>query len=330
MYSLLKTALWPGLEVLLTRVMALTLLLACQAFAANDKADDKATGFVKVAPDVWVMHGPLELPNPQNRGFMNNPGLVKTSAGLVIIDPGSSVQVGRRVLAAARAVSTQPVVAVFNTHVHGDHWLGNQAIREAWPKAVIYAHPEMIREIADGEGKYWVELMDRLTEGATRGTEVVAPDRAVNDGDVIIIGDKHFRLYHYGHVHTKTDLMIEVVESQTIFLGDNVLAKRLPRMTDGSFSGSLRAIDEILKRPATTWVPGHGPTGGRDMVKAYRRYLQAVYDAAKKAFDEDLDSSDVLRFSRPATRAFSDWAGYEDELPRHGAQAYAEIEAAEF
>ncbi|MDB4576071.1 hypothetical protein N9112_03855, partial [bacterium] len=48
--------------------------------------------FEKVADNTWVMHGPREMPNPQNKGFMNNPGIVKTSAGLVMIDPGSTVQ----------------------------------------------------------------------------------------------------------------------------------------------------------------------------------------------------------------------------------------------
>ena len=30
--------------------------------------------FEQVDGNTWVMHGPRELPNPENKGFMNNPG----------------------------------------------------------------------------------------------------------------------------------------------------------------------------------------------------------------------------------------------------------------
>jgi len=286
--------------------------------------------FKKVAKNVWVMHGPLEQPNPDNKGFMNNPGVVKTSAGLVIIDPGSSLQTGEMVLAAAKKISNDAVVAVFDTHVHGDHWLGNQAILEAYPNVKIYAHPEMIKEVNAGEGDHWVALMETLTKGATKGTKVIAPNTAVKHGDVIKIGQTHFRIYHYGQAHTKTDIMIDVVEDKTVFLGDNVLADRIPRMSDGSFQGSINACDKILEVNASTWVPGHGPTGSSDIIKNYRHYLSLIYAAAKKAFDDDLDSSDVIAISRKTTTAYKGWAGYDDELGKHGAQAYEEIEAAEF
>ncbi len=308
----------------------IVLLISLPALAASNTHT-----FKKVNDNVWVMHGPLEHPNPENKGFMNNPGVVKTSKGLVVVDPGSSVQTGEMVLNAIKnisdkSISGKPVVAVFNTHVHGDHWLGNQAIKAAYPDVKIYGHPEMIKEVEEGEGESWVALMDRLTEGATKGTKVIAPDHAVNDGDTIQVGNTHFRIHHYGQAHTKTDIMIEVVEDKTVFLGDNVLADRIPRMVDGTFQGNINACDKILDVGATTWVPGHGPTGGVETVKNYRQYLSLVYAAAKQAFDNDLDSSDVIAISQKTTKAFSAWSGYEEELGTHGAQAYAEIEEAEF
>jgi ribonuclease BN (tRNA processing enzyme) len=47
---------------------------------------------------------------------------------------------------AAEKITNKPIVAVFNTHVHGDHWLGNQAIVERYPAVKIYAHPNMIEQ----------------------------------------------------------------------------------------------------------------------------------------------------------------------------------------
>ena len=286
--------------------------------------------FEKVAENTWVIHGPLDMPNPANQGFMNNPGVVLTSEGAVIVDPGSSLQSGEMVLRMLKDVTDQPVVAVFNTHIHGDHWLGNQAIRAAYPNVPIYGHTEMLAMIKDGAGDTWVELMDKLTEGATKGTLVVGPDKALNHGDTIKVGNKTFRIHHHGQAHTRTDLMIEVVEDSVVFLGDNVTTNRIPRMTDGNFTGNINSVDRILEVEATTWIPGHGNTGDTAMVKGYREYLAAVYASAKQAFDADMDSSDVKPIALKATAAYKDWSGYEDEIGPHGAQAYMEVEAAEF
>jgi len=89
-------------------------------------------------------------------------------------------------------------------------------------------------------------------------------------------------------------------------------------------------VDKISEVDASTWVPGHGPTGDATILKAYRDYLQAVYSSAEKAFNDDLDSSDVKTISLQATTPYKDWSGYDDELGPQGAQAYMEVEAAEF
>ena len=75
----------------------------------------------QVTENVYVIHGPLGMPNPENQGFMNNPAFVITNDGIVIIDPGSSVQTGEMLLRVMAKISDKPVIAVFNTHIHGDH-----------------------------------------------------------------------------------------------------------------------------------------------------------------------------------------------------------------
>ena len=177
--------------------------------------------FEQVAENSWVIHGPLGHPTVENQGFMNNPGMVVTRAGVVLVDPGSSVLAGEMVLRMVKKVTDAPVVATFNTHVHGDHWLGNQAIRAAYPDAPIYAHPNMVSEAESGKGDQWRLLIERQTEGLTRRTRVELPDQLLNHGDELRIGDHTFRIHHYGQAHTNSDMMVEVVEEGVVFLGDN-------------------------------------------------------------------------------------------------------------
>ena len=284
----------------------------------------------QIAKNAWVIHGPTEMPSAENQGFMNNPGFVLTEKGVVIIDPGSSVQAGEMVLRVLNKITKKPVLAVFNTHIHGDHWLGNQAIKKAFPSATIYGHPKMLQAINDGDGDMWLSLMDNLTEGATKGTTVTPPTHKTDHGDVLKIDNKHFKIHHYGHNHTHSDIMIEVIEDKIIFLGDNVLADRIPRMSDGNFKGVMHAIDEIIKVDATVWVPGHGKTNGKSMLKDFHNYLSSVYETARKAFDNDMDSSDVKSLLLKSTAKYKKWSGYDDQIGKHGAQAYMEVESWSF
>ena len=322
----------------LSSLLFVVLLSACSPSSEQSTSnkteaaasDDFPYIFEQITSNTWVIHGPRELPNPQNKGFMNNPGVVKTSSGMVIIDPGSTVQIVEHVLKEVKKISDSPVVAVFNTHIHGDHWLANQAIKAAYPEVKIYGHPEMLVEIENGEGERWVNTMNTLTEGASLGTEVVAPNLTTDNADVIKVGDTEFKIHHYGISHTKGDIMIEVVGSSVIFLGDNVLSLRIPRTSDGQFQGNIATINTILESDIKTYIPGHGPTGDKAMVETYLNYLVQVYAAAKKAFEDDLDSSDVITISEETTAAYKDWFGYDELLGPQGAQAYGEIEAAEF
>ncbi len=325
----IKTLIKPVKAFFIPAVLTVCAITAT-ATTADTGVNDFPYAFEKVATNTWVMHGPRELPNPQNKGFMNNPGFVKTSAGLVIIDPGSTLQVGEHVLTEIKKVSDQGIVAIFNTHIHGDHWLANQAIKAAYPEVKIYGHTEMLAEIKDGEGDNWVNLMDNMTEGASKGTIVVGPNKAVNNTDAIKVGDTEFKIHHFGVAHTKTDIMIEVVENSVVFLGDNVLSLRIPRTTDGTFAGNIATIKTILESPIKTYVPGHGPTGDKTMVEYYLNYLTLVYKAAQKTFADDLDSSDVFTITKETTTAYKDWHGYDDLLGPQGAQAYSEVEEAEF
>ena len=285
----------------------------------------------RVADGIYVIHGPRELPNPKNQGFMNNPGFVVTSKGIVLLDPGSSVQSGEMVLRVARKLSDRPVVAVFNTHVHGDHWLGNHAVRAAHPEVPIYGHPNMIELIEAGDGQNWVELMERLTEGKTRGTKVVGPNKTVNHGDEFRIGEHTFRIHYYGKAHSTSDIMVEIVEASVTFLGDNGLNQRLGRVDDGDIQGNIQALTKILETDSSVYVPGHGPSGDRGAVpEAYRRYLETLYASVKRYYDEGLSDFEMKAQVAEALKDYADWSGFDEELGKHISLTYLQIEEAEF
>ena len=65
------------------------LLVAGAAYALQKAAPLRGEWIPEqVAPGVYVIHGPTELPSPSNQGFMNNPAFIVTDEGVVVIDPG--------------------------------------------------------------------------------------------------------------------------------------------------------------------------------------------------------------------------------------------------
>ena len=284
----------------------------------------------KVAEDTYVIHGPLGLPSPENQGFMNNPAFIVGDTGVVVVDPGSSVQVGEMLLERIERVTDKPVVAVFNSHIHGDHWLGNQAIRARYPEVPIYGHERVGPKIISGVGTQWIQLMLELTEKATAGTKIVKPDHPVKDGDVIKAAGLTFRIYNNDKAHTDTDIMVLVEEKKVMFLGDNAGHGRILRLEGGSFRGNVEALKIALASGAEVFVPGHGRTGGTEAASLYRDYLKTVYDIVAAGYEDGKDDFEIRPDLVPQLEDWKNWQGFEELLGSHISAAYLEAEAAEF
>lgn len=280
----------------------------------------------RITDAVYVIHGPVADPGVENQGFMNNPAFVLTDAGVVVIDPGSSVQSGEMVIEKIREVTDQPVVATISSHIHGDHWLGNQAIRKAWPDAKLYGHPNLITLVDAGEGQAWIDLMLRLTEGATRGTTVVAADIPINDGDSISIGGKTFAIHHTGRAHTTSDIMVHVVEEDVLFLGDNAMNARLGRIDDGSFKGLMIALDKAIEINSKHYVPGHGRTGGKEVAENFLLLVSTIFEAVKKEYENDLADYEIKPIVVKQLGQWKDWQGFEHGIGKFVSLAYLEVE----
>jgi glyoxylase-like metal-dependent hydrolase (beta-lactamase superfamily II) len=281
----------------------------------------------KVAQGVYVIHGPLGVPSVKNQGFMNNPGFVIGDQGVIVIDPGSSVQTGEMLLRQISKFSDLPVVAVFNTHIHGDHWLANQAIRDAYPDVAIYGHEEMRRLVVKGEGKAFLAALMRMTDGAVAGTIEMPPDHSAAHGDQMRFGSIGLRIHYEAKAHSHSDIMIELPQQKVIFLGDNVMSNRLGQMDNATFTGNIAAIERALKTGAKVFVPGHGKTGGREVPETYLNYLTTLKSEVAKYYEEGLSDFEMNPIIIKSLSGFHDWVGFQRNVGRHISLAYLEVEA---
>lgn len=286
--------------------------------------------FEKLNANTYIMHGPNDEPNPQNYGFMNNPGMVIGANGVIVIDPGGTYQVGQKVIEEIKKITDKPIVAAFNTHVHGDHWLGNQAIMEHYPHAKIYAHPQMIAQAKDGEGERWVSIMDSSTNGLSRGTVAVYPTDSVANLQEIAIQGETFKIHHdlTGVAHTNTDIMIEHIESKTLFLGDNGFINRLGRFDETSdMHGNISVLQYAIDLNLNHYVPGHGPSGkANTAVLPFLNYLRIIKAETHRGYKQDLADYEIKPFADKRLANYQSWHGYNEQLGRHINKMLLEIE----
>jgi glyoxylase-like metal-dependent hydrolase (beta-lactamase superfamily II) len=92
----------------------------------------------ELAPGIHLLAEPPIFPS----NAAGNVPLIEQADGVVLVDSGESIGYGRRVVAYVRSLTDKPVKAVLLTHWHGDHTLGIEAIRAAWPHVRIIATPQ--------------------------------------------------------------------------------------------------------------------------------------------------------------------------------------------
>jgi glyoxylase-like metal-dependent hydrolase (beta-lactamase superfamily II) len=305
--------------------------LACNSAIAWELPGVGEYKFESIGTNLYVMHGPFEDPNAEpnvaNQGFMNNPGMVVSKNGVILIDPGSSLGVGEKVLDEIRKITDKPVLAIFNTHIHGDHWLANDAVARAFPEVKIYAHENMLEQ-SQAEGLVWLDLMSRRTEGFSDPTRLVIPQESLIVGNELEVDGEVFRIHGIIPAHTDTDIMIEHVNSKTLFLGDNCLNGRIGRF-DGSSKiiGNIEALEAITDLGFKQFVPGHGLSGSLDeAVTPYLKYLYLLREVVEAGIEEELQGYEIKQANLQRFDRYSGWAGFDVQLGKHIDKMFLEIE----
>lgn len=286
-----------------------------------------------IADNLYVIVSPWGFPSEENQGMMSNVTFAITEKGVVVIDSGASLQIGRMALRQIRRFTEKPIVAVFNTHYHGDHWLGNDAFVRENPDVPIYAHEKTASAIRTNQGEFWVSLMERSTGNAIEGTVMTPPNEVVAHGDEFDFGDLTIRVHFYGTAHTPSDISLELVEKEIVHVGDIAMNNRIAYMDDGSFLGTFKAFDALEQNvPGAFWIPAHG-FPSEDVIENNRILFLGIYEAAEKAVQE-MAAPDKAKEYALADERVQHYAlvtnGFEENIGKYASLAYLEAEAAAF
>ncbi len=237
---------------------------------------------------VNIMHGINRHDLDESKQwFINNVSLIESEHGLIVIDTGGSYAIGKQVLKQIERISLKPIIAIFMTHNHGDHWFGTGALKEKYPNAKIYGHKNVERS---SKIRYF-ENIGNAKRNLLLATPIFYPSEFLEDGDTLEIDGEKFVIGHPPFAHTNSDITIAHKNSNTLFTGDLVLRDILANFGyKSSIRGNIRFLEKILKEKNSyaLYVPGHGRSGSKEeTIEPYYNFLKMIEDEAQKVYNLD-------------------------------------------
>ena len=284
----------------------------------------------KIGPHTYVIeHGPHDEDEKTSHGFHNNPGFVVTSAGVVVIDTGSSYKIGKMILQKIAGVTSKPITHIFTTHFHGDHWLANQALVEAYPDVRTIAHPELIALLKGGEDKFWLDVFAKRLGDDFAGTKAVIPNTPA-ENKAYTIGGITFQVTLFDKAHTTTDMMVNVVEEGVLFTGDIVNNEHLSFMGHGNFKGAYEATQKALAMNPRHVVVGHGRSGKISLVKEFAGFYYQLRGVVGKYYEQGLMDYEMKPKVVAELDKYRNWNAFDRQIGLYISQVIAELENESF
>ncbi len=285
---------------------------------------------MKIGPHTYVIeHGPHDEDEKISHGFHNNPGFIITDAGVVVIDTGSSYEIGKMILRKIGRVTSKPVTHIFTTHFHGDHWLANQALVEAYPEVRTIAHPELIALLKGGEDKFWLDTFAKRLGDAFACTKAVVPNTPAENREYRI-GGITFQVMLFEKAHTATDLMVHVVEEGVLFTGDIVNNAHCSFMGHGNFKGAYQAAQKALTLSPKHVVVGHGRSGKINLVKEFAELYQQLPVVVGKYYELGLMDYEMKPKVVAELDKYQNWNACDRQIGPYISQVIAELEKESF
>jgi len=198
-------------------------------------------------------------------GRGGNIGVSAGADGLLVVD-SQFQDLAPKLKAALATLKPGAPRFLVNTHFHGDHTGGNEALGQG---AVIVAHENVRARLVD--------------EQKTKG---LLPVVTYTDGVTLHFNGEEVRLIHVAGAHTDGDTVVWFKGSNVVHLGDLYFEVGYPYVDVGS-GGNVLGLIEGLERVMAELpedvkvIPGHGKLTGKKELGEYVAMLNTVTERVR-------------------------------------------------
>ncbi len=212
----------------------------------------------------------LVAPNGGPFTYTGTCAYIVGSGEVAIVDPGPASEA--HVAALLDAIAAERLAAIMVTHTHLDHSPAAAILRARTGAPIIgcaaYRPPD--KRNIDGPA------LDAAHDAA------YTPDRVLEDGETLALGGATLQAVATPG-HTANHLCFALIEEQTLFTGDHVMAwaTTVVAPPDGVMRAYMRSIEKLLARDDRLYWPAHGGpvTDPRPFLRAllaHRRQREAA------------------------------------------------------
>ncbi|OAT80014.1 hypothetical protein A6P54_14905 [Bacillus sp. MKU004] len=292
----------------------------------------KKTDFFKLYSLTDGVYAAIAIPG---KGAWSNAGIVDLGDEVLVFDSFTTPSAGQELRNQAELLTGKKVKYLINSHYHGDHVFGNQAFRDAdiistaatkkWSKEKNKLG-DVEKEITDTKEylltlKRQTELTQDLIIKASLENQYHEMSKVLNDiphleivlpsvlfeEKLLLKGSKRkVELHCIGGGHTPSDTFMYLPEEKIAFMGD-LLTENLhvPITNPEDF---LHILERVRELNITTYVPGHGKVGNKELLNKLEGYVTFLKDTVTDAINNHVPlESLITRFEAPLP--YKNWMG---------------------
>ena len=270
-------------------------LLSTPGMAQESQTQEPEISFksTELAPGLYVLEGV--------GGFGGGTlGLSVGDDGVFLIDDGLP-PLTDELLEAVAEITDRPVEFLVNTHVHGDHVGGNEAL--AKQGATIVAHDNLrSRLLADGM---------TTAAGQVPAPEDALPVLTFSDSMTFHLNGHDAFVFHVERAHTDGDAVIHFRKDNVIHAGDILFNRLFPFIdldSGGSVDGFLAAQKRLLALAddETSIIAGHGAVANKEDLAQAIAMLEDSYARVRRLVEEGKTEDEILAIN-PLADYHDDW-----------------------
>ena len=279
-------------------VLAAVALLVPAATAQQNQNFDKAEIHVLAAQgNVYMLVGPG-----------GNITVQAGNDGVLLVDT-QFAPLADKIVAAIRTLSKGPIRYIVDTHYHGDHTGGNEALRKAGSTITGGNVSADIRDSAEGAQIIAHQnVMKRMS--APTGAQAPTPSAAwptdtyLGDEKDLFFNGEGIQVIHIPNAHTDGDSIVFFRRSDVISTGDLFTTTSYPVVdldAGGNIQGVLAGLQKIVdliipvygQEGGTLVIPGHGRLCDLGDVLEYREMTTIIRDRVQDMVNKGMTLEQV-------------------------------------
>lgn len=235
-------------------------------------------------------------------GAGGNIALSVGKQGAVIIDD-QFAPLSARIRAEAKKLGAASIKFVVNTHWHGDHTGGNEALGKAG--SIIVAHENVRKRLSTEQ---FIELMNRKVPASPAAA---LPVITFTSDLSFHLNDDEIHIIHVPAAHTDGDSIVHLVKANAIHMGDTMMTISYPFVdtsSGGRFAGFIASAERALAlaNDTTKIIPGHGPVTDKAGLQKWRDMLVAIRDSVSKLVAQGKTLEQVVA-AKPTAQWDAEW-----------------------